>query len=468
MQQAEKPSSRLFLLRIILTSIVPLLSGAALAFDLDVPNSKARFEIQREIIADKLQRALLPAMRNHNIDMWIVLDRENNSDPLHTELGGGFSGVRAAFVYFDNGSDTVEKIYAGSHSQPANSVIEQVYDERIYYGYTPEGLTPHLRKIIAERNPTKIGVNTSKTLPEADGLTVGLRNFLLDAIGEKYEHRIVSAELLVRDFRLNRTPLETAAYTQLLEWSAEWMQTALSNAVINPGETTAEDIAWWLEDQALLLGMTSMATTRIVRDGAALPVHDPNTAIQPGDIINIDGGLHYLGFAVDIKRTAYVLHPGETTLPEGLLSAWRDVQRMGTLYASKMQPGAIGHEIWVEINEDAAQLGYKAVGPNTGGVGQESLRPEIGVYGHSVGNVPHDIGTRVAADLPFAYGDRVRFPLQVNEWVSIELHVNSPIPEWDNRTWYARFEETAQMTETGIRWMIDNQEDVFLIGSAKE
>lgn len=442
--------------------------GSAAAVEIDVPDSKARFELQRKIVADKLQRSLLPAMRNHGIDMWIVLDRENNPDPLHAELGGGFSGVRAAFVFFDNGSDTVEKIYAGSHSQPANSVIEQVYDEKIYYGYSPEGLTPHLRKIVLGRNPESIGVNTSETLPEADGLTVGLRDFLVDTIGNEYARRIVSAELLVRDFRLNRTSLETVAYTKLLEWSATWMQTALSNAVIKPGETTAEDIAWWLEDQALSLGMTSMATTRIVRDGEALPVHDPDIALQPGDIINIDGGLNFLGFAVDIKRTAYILRHGETALPEGLLAAWRDAQRMGELYASKMLPGAIGHEIWAAINADAAQQGYKSVGPNTGGVGQESVRPEIGVYGHSVGNVPHDIGTRVAADLPFAYGDRVRFPLKVNEWVSIELHVNSPIPEWNNRTWYARFEETAQMTSDGMRWMINNQDDVFLINSTEE
>ncbi|MBT8078174.1 MAG: aminopeptidase P family protein [Gammaproteobacteria bacterium] len=463
MHQRQLAGWHLPLLQSIACLVAATLSTTAVAFDIDVPGAKARFELQRQIVADKLQRALLPAMRNHDIDMWIVLDRENNSDPLHAEIGGGFSGVRAAFVFFDNGSDTVEKIYVGSHSQPANSVIEQVYDEKTYYGYSADGLTPHLRKIVVERNPQTIGVNTSKTLPEADGLTVGLRNFLIDTIGSEYQRRIVSAELLVRDFRLNRTPLETAAYTQLLEWSAAWMRTALSNAVIKPGDTTAEDIAWWLEDQALALGMTSMATTRIVRSGEALPVHDPDIAVQPGDIINIDGGLHYLGFAVDIKRTAYVLRRGETSLPEGLLAAWRDAQRMGGLYASKMKPGAIGHEIWAAINADAAEQGYKAVGPDTGGTGEESLRPEIGVYGHSVGNVPHDIGTRVAADLPFAYGDRVRFPLQVNEWVSIELHVNSPIQEWDNRTWYARFEETAQMTPDGIRWMIDNQRDVFLI-----
>jgi len=196
-------------------------------------------------------------MRHHNIDMWIVLDRENNDDPLHAELGGGFSGVRAAFVFFDNGSDAPEKIYYGSHTMPANSVVAQIYDETLYYGYSAEGLTPHLRKLVHARDPERIGVNTSETLPDADGLTVGLNDFLVDAIGDEYARRIVSAELVVRDFRLNRTALETAAYTDALNWTARWMQEALSSENVRTGETTNEDIAWFLEDRALELGLTS-------------------------------------------------------------------------------------------------------------------------------------------------------------------------------------------------------------------
>ena len=118
-----------------------------------IPDSKERFETQRNAIAEKLQTALLPAMRNHGIDMWIVMDRENNEEPLHVELGGGFAGVRGAFIFHDNGSDTVEKLYYSSHEQPANSVISQIYDETIYYGYYPDGLTPHLRKAIEDRDP---------------------------------------------------------------------------------------------------------------------------------------------------------------------------------------------------------------------------------------------------------------------------------------------------------------------------
>lgn len=431
-----------------------------------IPDSKERFAIQRNAIAEKLQTALLPAMRNHGIDMWIVLDRENNEEPLHVELGGGFAGVRGAFIFHDNGSDTVEKLYYSSHEQPANSVISQIYDETIYYGYSREGLTPHLRKAIEDRDPQTIGVNTSHTLPEADGLTVGLRNFLVDAIGPEYASRIASAELLVRDFRLQRTPAETVIYTQLLEWSARWMEEALSTENVVTGVTTAEDVAWWLLDRALELGLTGWGTVRVVREGELLPIHDPDIPLEPGDIVGIDGGLHYLHYAIDIKRTAYILKPGETEMPESLQEVWRTTHEIGDFYASLMLPGAVGSETWSAINAEMESRGYRATGPDAGGDAVTTTEPEVGVYGHSVGNVAHDIGARVADDIPFAYGDRVRFPLQASEWVSIEFHVSIPVPEWDGKTWYARFEETAQITEEGVKWLIPTQKELFLIEPA--
>ena len=460
--------ARFAVLAILIIAAQPIASVQTTAADYGIPEAQDRFVIKKVTVTDKLATALLPAMRNHGIDMWLVLDRENNPDPLHEDLGGGFSGVRAAFIYFDNGTDTPEKLYYGSHEQATNSVIAQVYDEKIYYGYSREGLTPHLRKAIHDRNPKKIGVNTSHTLPEADGLTVGLKNFLVDTIGPEFSDRIVSAELVTRDFRLNRTELETRLYTQLLQWTHRWMAEALSTQNIVTGQTTAEDIAWWLINRATDLHLKGDGTVRVLRNGELLPIHDPNITLEPGDIVGIDGGLEYLGYATDIKRTAYILRPGETAIPENFQNAWRDAHEIGDLYASKMLPGRIGHEIWAEINAETTRLGYKAVGPDAGGDAVNTTEPEVGIYGHSVGNVAHDIGARIAADIPFAYGQRVRFPLAVNEWASIELHVSTPIPEWNGTTWYARFEETAQITNQGVKWLIPPQKELFLIKPANE
>ena len=155
-----------------------------IANDYGAPGSEERFKIEEAIVREKLQEALLPAMRAHGIDMWIVLDRENHPDPISESLGGQHGGgVRNAFIFFDNGSNKPEKIYMSSHELGANSVVSQVYDTQKYYGYSKDGLKPLLRALIQARKPKTIGVDESMTLPDADGLTVTLRQFLADAAG---------------------------------------------------------------------------------------------------------------------------------------------------------------------------------------------------------------------------------------------------------------------------------------------
>ena len=376
-----------------------------------IPGALERARIKRAIVEEKLDTALLPAMRAHAIDMWIILDRENHPDPLHEEIGGGFAGVRLAYIFYDSGGEEPEKIYLGSHVQPGDSVIEQVYDEKTYYGYSKEGLTPHLREVVHRRDPGRIGINTSKTLPEADGLTATLKEFLIETVGSPYAGRLVSAELLVRDFRTLRTPLERKLFTELAEWTARWETEGLAGSHVKPGETTGLDIAAWFEDRARELGVTSFQTVRVVRRGDLLPRHSPDIPIEPGDIVAVDGGLFYLQFATDMKRTAYVLGPEESEPPQSIRDAWAEVVQTSNLYASKMLPGAIGHEIYEAIMAEAKRDGYvpdTRTDPSVSNTGPEH---EIALYGHSLGNNLHGVGARVAPDLPFAYGDRVRFPL---------------------------------------------------------
>src|SRR5690349_6527645 len=99
----------------------------------DIPSRHQQFAIHNAIVAEKLQRSLLPAMRDAGIDMWIVIDRENNADPLHDELGGGYSGPGAAFLFFDGGGADAERIYLGQE-QPVDSPITRLYDHKEYYG----------------------------------------------------------------------------------------------------------------------------------------------------------------------------------------------------------------------------------------------------------------------------------------------------------------------------------------------
>ena len=430
-----------------------------------VPGALERAQIKSAIVEEKLRTALLPAMRTHGIDMWIVLDRENHPDPLHDEIGGGFAGVRSAYIFFDSGGTEPEKIYLGSHVLPGDSVIERVYDEQVYYGYSEEGITPHLREAVHSRDPERIGINTSRTLPEADGLTVAFRDVLVEAIGPRYADRLVSAELLIRDFRLLRTPLERELYQQLTEWTARWETEGLTGPHVIPGETTALEMAGWFEDRALEHGLKSFQTVRVVRGGDLLPRHDPDIPIQPGDIVAVDAGLFYLQFETDMKRTAYVLGPGETEPPESIRNAWAEVIQTSRLYASKMVPGAIGHEVYESIIAETARDGYvrdTRTDPSISNIGPEH---EISLYGHSLGNDLHDIGSRVAQDVPFAFGDRVRFALVEGEFVAMEFHVGVPIPEWEGKKWSARYEEIAAVGSEGLEELIPFQTELLLIHS---
>ena len=156
---------------------------------LGIPGERERYAIRTRIVKQRVNTLLLPAMRQHGIDMWIILSREFNADPLLQDFGGGWAGVRSAYVFFDNGEETPDKLVLTSH-ELREELFSELYEQNLY-GYSPEGLAPHLRRVVHKREPKRIGINTSVTLPMADGLTASLKQYLEDAIGPEYSGRLV-------------------------------------------------------------------------------------------------------------------------------------------------------------------------------------------------------------------------------------------------------------------------------------
>jgi Xaa-Pro aminopeptidase len=429
---------------------------------LGVPGERERYRIKRDITLSKINTLLLPAMRAHDIDMWIVLDREYHPDPLSEDIGGE-GGVRNAAIFYDAG-DRLEKIYIFSH--PAREdLVPLLYEELIHYGYRPEGLRPHLARIVSERNPRRIGLNMSPTLPMADGLTAELKRYLDTAIGPDLAAREVSAELLARDFRATRLPEETSLYRQLVAWTVAWEEEGLSRAAITPGTTTPDDVHWWWRDRAKHLGLdiaSFLPGLRVISEGRDLPTNAPDEPIRPGDVLSIDAGLSMSGYHTDLKRMAYVLRPGETDAPASLKQAYRDAMQVTDVLCQNMRPGKLGYEVWEQTTGWAASQGYAigyAMQPT------DPFRPEVGVYCHSVGTSVHDIGARTSENNPHAFGDRVRYPLAKDNWYSVELHVSTPIPEWGGRTVKCTIEETALLTDNGPHFLAPRQSDWILIPS---
>jgi Xaa-Pro aminopeptidase len=198
-----------------------------------------------------------------------------------------------------------------------------------------------------------------------------------------------------------------------------------------------------------------------MRNGRIIESNDPNTPIEAGDCLSIDAGLSFIHFQTDMKRSAYVLRPGETEAPRGVKKALAAANAVTDRLIGNMIAGRLGHEVWdltmAELNEDGYQTNYAMAGSS------DPRLPEVGIYCHSVGTSVHDIGARTSEDNPHAFGDRVRYPLAVNNWYSIEHHTSTPVPEWDYNTLRVNTEEDSILTERGIEFLVPRQIEWLLI-----
>ena len=128
-----------------------------------------------EIKKAKLERFVLPAMRNEGIDMWIVLTREYVVDPLAKDLSADRAVARTALVFINEGNSLKRIAICASYD------VDPIQKSGIYdtvISYKKEGLAPHLKKIVEEKNPRKIALNISEDFPIADGLSASTLSYL--------------------------------------------------------------------------------------------------------------------------------------------------------------------------------------------------------------------------------------------------------------------------------------------------
>ena len=80
---------KLAAIRTILIVSVWVCTCAQLVAQITPALVRARTEREWTVKAEKMSQHLLPAMQAHDIDLWIILSRENAPDPL-LELFGGY------------------------------------------------------------------------------------------------------------------------------------------------------------------------------------------------------------------------------------------------------------------------------------------------------------------------------------------------------------------------------------------
>ncbi len=418
--------------------VVAAVLAVSWAAPLDAQEARRRWERMCQIRAEKFDLVLPGAMRDNDLDMWIVVMREGLLDPVWEALGRGYVGDWAYYVFTDRGERT-ERAALGV----GGYMLEQcgVYDHF--------GSAASLAEYVAERDPGRIGVNMAESIGGADGLSHTSYLNLREVLGAPYADRLVSAERFVSDFRATRTAAEIAAFAEAGEMSREIAERAFSNEVITPGVTTLEDVAWWMWDRLLARGLDSsfdMPSVYITGPGG-IEATSSDRIIRRGDLLMIDWGVGFLDFYTDMKRVAYVLREGETEPPPGIRRAFARAMEVRDVMKASIKPAPTAQRAL-----DATWAAIEAAGFNRIDFNRPTDDPEVTdvVIGpHSVGNWGHGFGPSLA----FFNPTRLTYELRPGTLISVELFAYTANPEWGGAKVRIPLEDDAVVTERGVEWL---------------
>jgi Xaa-Pro aminopeptidase len=383
-------------------------------------SEKDRAVLKDELLEDRFQHLLPQLMDEANLDMWLLISREYNEDPvLKTMLPARWLNARRRTMilfYRNKQQNTIERIAVARYD--IGKSIKSAWNKEL-----EPNQWKALSAIITERNPTKIGINYSKHFALADGLVKTDYEELVENLPDSLTSKLVSAEKLAIAWLETRTEKEMKLFKKLVKTTHDIIDVAFSEKVIEPGKTTTEDLVWFLRQTVTDMGLETWfhPTIDIQRTNQELQSHiysftkgDKDKIIQKGDLLHCDFGITYIGLNTDCQQHAYVLKDNETSVPEYLASAFKKGNRLQDILTTTMQEGKTGNEILLSSLSTAKK---------------EGLRPSI--YTHPLGKYGHSAGTTIGmwdsqGGVPFN-GD---YSLHKNTVYAIELNVTVSIPEW--------------------------------------
>jgi Xaa-Pro aminopeptidase len=390
-------------------------------------------------------KTLLPAlMRREGIDMWVIVSREYNDDPVFASMAPVTtysSRRRTILVFFDRGEKGVEHLSIGRFDYDGFFTLEKTENDGQWDG---------LRRVVEARDPKMIGVDMSEQYNHADGLTANEHANLLKALGPKYAPRVKSAEMLAVGWLESKIPEETDAYRHVMRIAHQVIAEAFSSRVIVPGVTTNEDVAWWMRQRVAEMGLGQWFHPTITvwrKGGLPTPAPPGGHVIQRGDMLHCDFGIVYLGFSTDTQHNAYVLRAGETDAPQGLKDGLKAANRLQELTQQYAKPGATGNQALA-----GALAAAKA----------EGLTPSI--YCHPIGYHGHAAGPPIGmVDYQQGVPGRGEYIFRAGTWHSIELNVTHKVKEWNDQPVRFALEEDAALLDGGWDWIDGRQTTFYLI-----
>ncbi|MBQ4864197.1 M24 family metallopeptidase [Pseudoalteromonas sp. MMG013] len=402
-------------------------------------------------------KALLPQlMKDTNIDMWVLISREYNEDPvLKTLLPATWLSARRTTVllFARNKHGQVDALAIAPYN--VGDVFQRAWNK----SEQPDQWKA-LAEVIEKYKPNSIALNTSEHWAHADGLVVTDKDQLVAHLPKGYQKKLVSAEPLAVAWLEQRTKNEIFQYGQIVKIAHAIIEEGFSSKVIKVGETTTDDLTWWYRERVRELKLTTWFHPSVSIQRAGVEVFDHEASftnangenvIQPGDLLHLDFGITYLRLNTDTQQHAYVLKKGELQAPDYLQNALAKGNLLQDILTEQFVVGRTGNMILKRAREFAIA---------------QKLKPTI--YTHPIGFHGHGAGTTIgmwdAQQGVVGDGD---YPLHLNTAYSIELNNAVYLPQW-NKEIRIMLEEDAIFTREGVQYLNGRQTQLFLVESASK
>ena len=418
-----------------------------------IEDYERRPDIQNRLLEKRLDSLLPSLMRETGVDMWLVIAREYNDDPVFLSLvpQPRFTARRTTMlVFFDRGDAGVERLTVSRY--PLGAMYEAAWE-----GGDLDAQWRRLAEVIAERDPETIAVNTSDTWPVADGISHSLYSKLAASLSPELQARVQSSERLVVRWMETRTDGELEVWQRAVAIARETIARAFSSEVITPGVTTVGDVSWFIRTRFEEEGLEPWFHPDVNRqwEGADFGENAPflgdgsaDGIIRRGDVLHTDVGLCYLGLCTDTQEMGYVLKLGESEPPQGLVEAMRTGNRWQDALTAEFVTGRTGNKILAAAQDSLKKLGIQ----------HAIYTHPLGVYGHAPGPT---IGMWDNQGPTIGRGD---WPLYPMTGYAIEGNVVVRVPEWNNQRVQMKLEQSALFDGTTVHYLAERQKALHVVG----
>ncbi len=404
-----------------------------------------------QVLEYRLDSLLPELMEREGLDMWIIISREYNEDPvMKTMLPAQWLSARrrTILVFSKKPEGGIDKIAIARYN--VGRLLQGAWNVDVYPDQW-DALIEH----IEARNPQTIGLNFSEDFGLADGLVYSEYEAFMAKLPEQYHSRVVSAQDLSIAWLETRSKPEIEIYPMICQMGHEILQEAFSAEHITPGVTTTDDVIWWLRQRVKSLGLdtwfhpsvsiqrSNMGDNAFLRSFANRPEDE---IIQKGDLLHVDFGITYLRLNTDQQQHFYMLRDGETEVPKGLADAFKNGNKLQDILVKNFVAGKSGNTILSDALSEAKGQGFEA----------SIYTHPIGFHGHAAGPT---IGLWDQQGGVVGKGD---YPLYANTCYSIELFAATEVEEW-GKIVRIMLEEDGLYDEQGFRFLDGRAEEIYPI-----